>query len=69
MRKPMGIAIFAAGVTLVALYLLQTVACFALEVLTHEETCLCSSGHLLRILELASGAVLASAGVSAVAGK
>ena len=64
-----GVAVFAAGVTLILLYLIQVAACLLLEVFTPEETCLCSSSHLLRVLELGAGAVMAAAGAQAVAGK
>jgi hypothetical protein len=69
MQTRFGVAVFAAGMTLVLLYLLQLAACLALELFTTEETCLCSSGHLLRVLELGAGAVMAAAGAQAVTGK
>lgn len=55
-----------AGLTLVLLYLLQTSACLWLELVDEGESCLCTSGHLLRILELTVGSVLAAAGASAL---
>lgn len=60
------LVLFGTGFTLILLYFLQVTACLLLEVFDEGQPCLCSSGHLLRLLELGSGAVLAAAGARAV---
>jgi hypothetical protein len=62
------LALFAMGATLILLYALQAGACLLLEWFDEGQPCICTSGHLLRVLELASGAMLAAVGARAVKG-